>query len=278
MSKKKIIKRKRYVVEQKRKSNVAKNNNNIVIRIDNNSNSKKTSKRRRQLSKPKIQHIPVIRQYTDIGNYTQEILNRNNAVLQDLKIKKDETEAKSTSRLPTSTAVPATAPSAVPATVPSAMPSIIMPTPSVVSSARQPFLTAVSTRRLGESTPVKSLFQPESSPRSPFMDSLATAKFGETPTDTFLKTQLRRKLLANPIKEEKEINDDIKSIISNDVVEGKKTMNFRGARPLDDLILKPIPELKGILKRTKNPEKINAYQEAIEVKKGMEDILKNEKK
>lgn len=272
MSKKKIIKRKRYVVEQKRKSNVAKNNNNIVIRIDNNSNSKKTSKRRRQLSKPKIQHIPVIRQYTDIGNYTQEILNRNNAVLQDLKIKKDETEAKSTSRLPTSSTA---APSAVPATVP----SIIMPTPSVVSSARQPFLTAVSTRRLGESTPVKSLFQPESSPRSPFMESLATAKFGETPTDTFLKTQLRRKLLANPsIKEEKEINDDIKSIISNEVVEGKKTMNFRGGRPLDDLILKPIPALEGILKRTKNPEKINAYQEAIEVKKGMEDILKNEKK
>ena len=247
MSKKSKMKRKKHTVVVKRKSNVAKNSNNIVIRIDNSKRKQSNSKRRKALSQPRVQEpvsIPVIRQYTDIGNYTNEILNRNNAILQEQKIKRDETEAKSTSRL--GTATPATATVAIP----------------------------IETK-----TPVK----------KPLLEPLST-RLGETPAEALFKRSLFRKMMTSPIEEEEDIDNESPTVKGLDLAEPsvllkniaptarRKTNNFRGARPLDELTLKSIPDLQGLIKRSKNPAKIKAFQEAIDYKKGIINIRDGEKK
>lgn len=250
MSKKSKLKKKKHIVIVKRKtsSSTAKNQNNIVIRIDNSGKRKaqrkttNSSERTAPAPQPQVIH----RVYNDIGNYTQEIAKRNTAVLEAQALEKkinNETKPKSS-----------TLAERVEPVAKLEIPIETSTVPTVPQKLRA------------------TLLKPE------------TTRLGDTPADKLFKRSLFRKMMTTPINEEEEDDDDegspivkgldlaFMSTLPPKAPEKKKTNNFRGARPLDELTLKSVTELEGLIKRSKNPEKIKAFKEAIDYKKGIVDI------
>ena len=199
MSKKSKMKKKKHVVIVKRKSNnsTAKNTNNIVIRIDNRKKAGKrktmsmTSSTKTEPRKQEPTVVPVIRQYTDIGDYTQEIVKRNDAIREEQRIKALENlQSKAPSRLPTAKVEPIVTAKVAPII------TSVLKTPSPLPKRKIDLLKPLSTYRLESMDTFDKFLK-------------SREKLGSATTDEPSSSSMRALDLSTPL-EQRNLRNDVK--------------------------------------------------------------------